>query len=82
MPELARFHGIIVKMFFSGRPPAHFHVLYGELYGVFDIETQGMIEGDLPPKTARLVSIWAALYKQQLLEVWNRREPRPLPPLV
>lgn len=48
MPEIARFYGIIIKLFFGDHPPAHFHAVYGEFIGVFDINTLDLIEGDLP----------------------------------
>ena len=57
MPVIARFYGILIKMYFSqsehGVP--HFHAIYGEFNGVFTIETLEMIEGDLPARSQRLV---------------------------
>jgi len=57
MPVIARFFGIVIKMYFSqsehGVP--HFHALYGEYNGVFDIRTLDMFEGDLPVRAQRLV---------------------------
>jgi len=29
MPELSRFFGVIVMMFYDDHPPPHFHVRYG-----------------------------------------------------
>ena len=55
MPEIARFYGIIIKLFFSAHPPPHFHVVYGEYNALFDIETLEMIEGDLPNRAKKLV---------------------------
>jgi len=50
MPVIARFYGILIKMYFSqtehGTP--HFHAVYGEFNGVFNIDTLELIEGDLP----------------------------------
>jgi hypothetical protein len=37
---MARFYGIIIKIFFGDHPPPHFHAVYGEHLGVFSIETQ------------------------------------------
>lgn len=48
MPEIARFYGIIIKLFFGDHPPPHFHAVYGEFVALFDIQTLEMIEGDLP----------------------------------
>ena len=48
MPEIARFYGIVIKLFFGDHPPPHFHAVYGEHVGLFSIDTLDMIEGDLP----------------------------------
>ncbi|WP_321495197.1 DUF4160 domain-containing protein [uncultured Desulfobacter sp.] len=29
MPEITRFYGIIIKLFFGDHPPPHFHAVYG-----------------------------------------------------
>jgi len=83
MPVVARFYGILIKMYFSqsehGVP--HFHAIYGELNGVFAIETVEMLEGDLPPRARRLVQEWAGQYKDDLLVMWSRQEFRQLPGL-
>ncbi len=83
MPVIARFYGIIIKMYFSqsehGIP--HFHAVYGEFNAVFDIETLEMIEGDLPSRAQKLVIEWAALYQQELLKMWQSSEYKRLPGL-
>ncbi len=83
MPVIARFYGIVIKMYFSQREHGipHFHAIYGEFNGVFAIESLEMIEGDLPPRCQRLAKEWATLYRQELLEMWNRQEFRQLPGL-
>lgn len=30
MPEICRFFGIIISMYYDDHPPPHFHVRYGE----------------------------------------------------
>ena len=62
MPEIARFYGIIIKIFFGDPPPPHFHAVYGEHNAVFNIETLEVIEGDLPDRAGKLVSEWAQAY--------------------
>ncbi|WP_254045328.1 DUF4160 domain-containing protein, partial [Thiohalocapsa sp. ML1] len=66
IPEITRFYGIIIKLFFGDYPPPHFHAVYGESVGLFNIETLGMIEGDLPPRARKLVIEWAGSYRQDL----------------
>ena len=83
MPVIARFYGLVIKMYFqlAEHNPPHFHVVYGEYMGVIDIRTLEMIEGDLPPKALSLVREWAAKYTQDLLKIWNTQEFMQLPPL-
>ncbi len=81
MPEITRFYGIIIKLFFGDHPPPHFHAVYGESNAVFDIATLDMIEGDLPERAKKLVTEWASLYQHDLLEIWNTQEFQRLPPL-
>lgn len=70
MPEIARFYGIIIKLFFGDHPPPHFHAVYGEHVGLFNIETLEMIEGDLPYRAKKLVLEWAATYQSELQNMW------------
>ena len=81
MPEIARFYGIIIKLFFGDHPPPHFHAVYGEYVGLFNIETLEMIEGDLPKRARKLVIEWAGLHRNELIEMWDKQEFHKLPPL-
>ncbi len=68
MPEIARFYGIVIKMFFKPKEhePSHIHALYGEHIGIFNIKTLKMTEGDLPKKAQELVTEWLMLYQNEL----------------
>ena len=66
MPVISRFYGIVIKMYFNDHTPPHFHALYGEYNGVFDIESLEMIEGDLPKRAKKLVQEWADENKEAL----------------
>ena len=81
MPEIARFYGIVIKLFFGDHPPPHFHAVYGEYVGLFDIDTFEMIEGDLPKRAKKLIIEWAKVNKTQLKEMWETQEFHKLPPL-
>lgn len=83
MPEITRFYGIIIKMFFAGNEhnPPHFHAIYGEYVGEFDIRTLNMIEGDLPKKAQGLIQEWGKIHKNDLMEIWTSQQFRKLPPL-
>jgi hypothetical protein len=81
MPIIARFYGILIKMYFKEHGLPHFHALYGEYNGVFNIESLEMIEGDLPNRAQKLVTEWAQLYKNELMTMWNTQEFKNLPGL-
>ncbi len=81
MPEITRFYGIIIKLFFGDHPPAHFHAIYGEYVGLFNIDTFEMIEGDLPNRAKKLVVEWANINKNELKQMWNSQKFHKLPPL-
>jgi hypothetical protein len=72
MPEISRFYGIIIKMHFDDHTPPHFHAQYGEHEALLNINTLGIIAGSLPPKALGLVTEWAAIYKDNLLVVWEK----------
>ena len=81
MPIIARFYGILIKMYFREHGVPHFHALYGECNGVFDIEKLEMIEGDLPNRAQKMIIEWANLYKNDLLEMWETQNFKNLPGL-
>jgi hypothetical protein len=81
MPVIARFYGILIKMYFKEHGVPHFHALYAEYNGVFEIDSLDMIEGDLPSRAQKLVKEWAAMYKNDLLEMWERQQYKKLPGL-
>ena len=83
MPEISRFYGIVIKMFFKPKEhePSHIHALYGEYVGEFNLETFEMMEGDLPQKAQKLVKEWLIINQQELLKMWKEQRIRKLPPL-
>ena len=83
MPEIARFYGIVIKMFFKPKEhePSHIHALYGEYMGEFNILTMEMIQGDLPRKAQELVTEWLSAHQAELQEMWDSQIIRKLPPL-
>jgi Domain of unknown function (DUF4160) len=81
MPEVARFYGITIRIFFGDHPPPHFHAIYGEFNALVSIETLVILEGDLPSRAEKLIIEWATLYQNELLNIWNTQDFRKLPPL-
>jgi hypothetical protein len=72
MPELCRFYGIIIRMFWADHPPPHFHAIYGEYEALIEIGTSEIIEGSLPLGARSLVSQWISLHRSEVFEQWER----------
>jgi len=86
MPEVCRFLGISILMFYRDHQPPHFHAKYSGQVGVFSINDLQMLEGDLPRRVIALVLEWAFDHRVELMENWDRlqngQEPRKITPLV
>ncbi len=83
MPEICRFYGIVIKMFFKPKEhePSHIHALYNEYVGLFDLDTLNMTEGDLPLKAQQLVHEWLTKHQKELKSMWYNQRIKKLPPL-
>ena len=85
MPEISRFFGIVVVMYYREHPPPHFHAKYGGQTGVFSIADLELIEGRLPRRAISLVLEWAFEHRDELMADWElamaRRPLRKIPPL-
>lgn len=81
MPEISRFYGIVVYMFFVDHNPPHFKVKYGEFEANIMISNGGLLDGDLPLSKLKLVTAWAEIHKSELLRMWESKEFRKIEPL-
>jgi Domain of unknown function (DUF4160) len=73
MPELARFFGIIIRMYREFGAPhhtPHFHAYYQGEQAVFGISPVEMMEGTMPGKQRRLIEAWAEIHQVELLQDW------------
>ncbi|MBI4740268.1 MAG: DUF4160 domain-containing protein [Betaproteobacteria bacterium] len=82
MPEISRFLGIIVAMYFDEHNPPHFHVKYNEYAAVMSIVDLNVMAGRLPARVRGLVEEWAEIHREELLEMWGTKEFHRIPPLV
>ena len=84
MPEISRFLGIVIGMFYNEHGIPHFHAVYGDAEATIEIETE-RIHGYLPRRALALVLEWNRVHRTDLLENWRRaRAGEPLvkiPPL-
>ena len=83
MPVLARFYGIVIRMYFlqSEYNPPHIHAIYGEDVAAIDFMTGEVIDGDLPQKALSLVREWVGIHKETLQEIWETQQFIKIPPL-
>jgi Domain of unknown function (DUF4160) len=78
MPEISRFLGIVIGMFYREHGPPHFHAVYGEDRITVEIET-GAVSGRFPRRALSLVLEWHTRHKDELLRDWQlARQGKPL----
>ena len=71
MPEVCRFFGIIIRMYFGDHDPPHFHAEYQDFHAEYDIKTLTVIRGSLPIRAHAMVLEWASLHREELIEDWQ-----------
>lgn len=81
MPEISRFFGIVITMYFNEHNPPHFHVRYNDLEVIFDMEEGAFTKGILPARQARLVLAWYEIHKDELIDLWNTKSFKKIKPL-
>jgi len=79
VPEICRFYGIVIAMFFDDHEPPHFHVRSGSHRAIIGLDTLDVLRGQLPPRALGLVKEWAAAHVEDLRE--DRRLARAQQPL-
>ena len=75
MPEISRFLGIVITMFYREHGPPHFHASYGE-YNIVVSILDGIVSGAFPRRALRLVLEWFELHKAELEENWELAQQR------
>ncbi len=84
MPEISRFYGIIIRMFFNDHNPPHFHAEYGEYKCIVNLNDE-IISGTMPKRALNLIFEWLEIHKEELLNNWekciNNIEPDKIKPL-
>jgi hypothetical protein len=85
MPEISRFYGLVIRMYYNDHNPPHFHAAYGGAEALVGIEPVQVIEGDLPNRAASMAIEWATLHQAELRDNWQRirasQPPAPVAPL-
>ncbi len=83
MPEISRFFGVVIRMFYNDHMPPHFHADYGRQRAAIAIESLQVLEGRIAPRVLGLVMEWTALHQRELMENWESARSRaPLKPIA
>jgi len=88
VPEIARFFGIIIRMYAEAGGPhhrPHFHAYYQQEVAIYGLDPIDLVAGSLPQRQRRLVEAWAELHQDELRANWGHlqegRGPRKIEPL-
>ena len=71
MPEISRFFGIVITMYYDEHNPPHFHARYGSDRAAIEIDSLRLREGRLPPRALGLVVEWASEHQDELMANWE-----------
>jgi hypothetical protein len=71
MPEISRFFGMVILMYWDEHNPPHFHVRHGDDTAVINIKSLELMEGALSRRALNMILDWAELHQQQLLKDWD-----------
>ncbi len=71
MPEVSRFYGIIIALYYNEHNPPHFHAKYGEFKAEIDIRTLQILVGELPKRAKTMVLEWADEHREELMQDWE-----------
>ena len=72
MPEVSRFFGIVIRIYFDDHNPPHFHAIYAGNEARIGIDPIVALEGSLPNRAAAMVVEWAALPQRALMRNRHR----------
>jgi hypothetical protein len=70
MPEISRFFGIVVAMFYDEHNPPHFHARYAAFKIEVAIDSLTILAGKFPPRALGMLMEWAAMHQDELMNDW------------
>ena len=82
MPEISRFYGIVIQMYYGDHLPPHFHVNYNGQTAKFEINQLRWIDGQLPSRARELVQEWAKLHQIELQKAFRKAAALEVPPKI
>ncbi len=71
MPEICRFYGILIAMFYDDHNPPHFHARYAKDWVAIEINSLRVLDGRFPSRALGLVIEWASQHQEEMLRDWE-----------
>ena len=71
MPEISRFFGISIRMYFDDHNPPHFHAIYAGAEVEIGVDPLTVLRGRFARRALGMVLEWAALHQRELLTNWD-----------
>ena len=81
MPEISRFYGLTIFMFFNDHLPPHFKVKFAEYEANIRILDGSVLNGVLPINKLKLVQAWAEIQAFELITMWDSKSFHSIKPL-
>jgi len=69
MPEISRFFGIVIAMYYNDHAPPHFHARYGRKEIRVNIATGELLSGNFPGRAQNLVLEWLTCIELNCLRI-------------
>lgn len=73
MPEICRFYGIILSLYWRDHNPPHIHFSYGEYECSISV-TDRIVDGVAPAKVILKVNQWIDLHEDEILSLWEKAQ--------
>ena len=70
MPEISRFYGITIYVFYKDHSPPHIHVEYSGYKAIIEI-SNGLIKGEMPKRALNLIFEWIELHRTEIMDDWQ-----------
>lgn len=73
MPEISRFYGIVISLFWKDHNPPHVHFTYGDYECSISVIDR-VVDGQAPAKVIAKVNSWIDLHEQEILSLWEKAQ--------
>ncbi len=78
MPEISRFMGMIIQMYYDDHSTPHIHVRHADIRCKIDLEGN-LLNGSIPLPKLHILRRWILLHHNELLKDWEKIRKGKLP---